>query len=215
MRRPREAAPEWKDDYEEASPPRADQSWLRAGQGQRPLLAAASAATNNLESPRQPLPARRPYWLQRTSAPSDWPMRRRAHPIPGPRSAAVPRIPALWPRLQSGRNHEGSPPGAWGEGRPGGRGSGGLWVSCWGPGGQEGFGRGFGLRPGDRRCLLAGGGGRLGPRRQGTPSGRSAPLRGAGGGSRPVPSPPCSWRPILGTGFQNEVKRQPPTPQTA
>lgn len=57
-------------------------------------------------------------------------------------------------------------------------------------------------------------GGRLGPRRQGTPSGRSAPLRGAGGGSRPVPSPPCSWRPILRTGFQNEVKRQPPTPQT-
>ena len=37
-------------------------------------------------------------------------------------------------------------------------------------------------------------GGRLGPCRQGTPSGRSAPLRGAGGGSRPVLSPPRSWR---------------------
>lgn len=83
-------------------------------------------------------------------------------PIPGPRSAAVPRTPALWPRLQSWRNHGGSPPGAWGEGRPGGRGSGGLWASCWGPGGQEVFGRGFGLRPGDGRCLLAAGGGQAG-----------------------------------------------------
>lgn len=66
---------------EEASPPQADQSWLRAGQGQRALL-AASAATNNLGSPGQPLPGRRPYWLQRTSAPSDWPMRWRARPHP-------------------------------------------------------------------------------------------------------------------------------------
>ena len=57
-----------------------------------------------------------------------------------------------------------------------------------------------------------GGGAGWGRAGRGPPSSRSAPLRGAGG--RPVPPhrAPGGISPTLRTGFQNKVKRQPPTP---
>lgn len=158
----------------------------------------------------------RPYWLQRTSAPSDWPMHWRAR-CPGRARRQSLAPPALWPRLQSGRNHGGVP--------------------------SRGLGRRKARRKGQRRPLgvLLGsrrprsvrtrirtptrrpegaywqGGGQAGAVWGGDPGRQERTPPWGGGRLWPCAFPhhaPGGISPILRTGFQNEAKRQTPHHQT-
>lgn len=190
-------------------------SRLRASQGQRALL-AVSAATNNSGSPGQLLPGRRPYWLQRTSAPSDWPMswRARLHPLAALRCSPWQSplcgrdcrvgVTMRGPLQGPGEKEDQEEGAAAASGRPAG-----------GPGAKKGSDTDSDSDQETEGAYWQGVGGRLGPRRQGTPRLAGAHPSVELGAAPALCLPhhaPGGISSILRTGFQNEVKRQPPPP---